>query len=92
MSTATGRQTRVVGWYHSHPHITVLPSHVDINTQKDYQMMDGNFVGLIFSVFNKDKDNVASFVSLLDSHSFCLPARKDTADCISIQGPKGRRI
>jgi JAB1/Mov34/MPN/PAD-1 ubiquitin protease len=29
----TGRLTRVVGWYHSHPHITVLPSHIDINTQ-----------------------------------------------------------
>ena len=29
----TGRTTRVVGWYHSHPHITVLPSHIDVNTQ-----------------------------------------------------------
>jgi JAB1/Mov34/MPN/PAD-1 ubiquitin protease len=29
----TGRTTRVVGWYHSHPHITVQPSHVDVNTQ-----------------------------------------------------------
>ena len=24
---------RVVGWYHSHPHITALPSHVDVRTQ-----------------------------------------------------------
>lgn len=24
----TGRPVRVVGWYHSHPHITVWPSHV----------------------------------------------------------------
>ena len=23
-----GKRTRVVGWYHSHPHITVNPSHV----------------------------------------------------------------
>jgi hypothetical protein len=22
-----------VGWYHSHPHITCLPSHVDVRTQ-----------------------------------------------------------
>ena len=29
----TGELTRVVGWYHSHPHITVLPSHIDIATQ-----------------------------------------------------------
>lgn len=28
MTTSTGRTTRVIGWYHSHPHITVLPSHV----------------------------------------------------------------
>jgi BRCA1/BRCA2-containing complex subunit 3 len=32
----TGMATRVVGWYHSHPHITVLPSHVDVNTQVGY--------------------------------------------------------
>eukprot|EP00897_Mesotaenium_endlicherianum_P008040 jgi/Mesen1/7264/ME000373S06337 len=28
LSASTGRTTRVIGWYHSHPHITVLPSHV----------------------------------------------------------------
>lgn len=28
MTSLTGRTTRVIGWYHSHPHITVLPSHV----------------------------------------------------------------
>ncbi|CAN0472059.1 unnamed protein product [Scytosiphon promiscuus] len=28
MSAQLGQDTRVVGWYHSHPHITVLPSHV----------------------------------------------------------------
>lgn len=27
-SAATGTLTRVIGWYHSHPHITVLPSAV----------------------------------------------------------------
>ena len=26
-------QIDVVGWYHSHPNITVFPSQVDINTQ-----------------------------------------------------------
>ncbi|GFH22308.1 MPN domain-containing protein, partial [Haematococcus lacustris] len=29
LSRETGVRCRVVGWYHSHPHITVLPSHVD---------------------------------------------------------------
>src|SRR3989338_6094844 len=32
-----GRPTRVVGWYHSHPHITVQPSHIDLRTQSMYQ-------------------------------------------------------
>eukprot|EP00727_Mastigamoeba_balamuthi_P014337 m51a1_g9528 putative lys-63-specific deubiquitinase brcc36 (291) ;mRNA; f:770440-771615 len=49
-----GRRTRVVGWYHSHPHITVHPSHVDLATQQMYQLMDASFVGLIFSCFNND--------------------------------------
>jgi len=45
---------RVVGWYHSHPHITVHPSHVDLRTQLSYQGMDQTFVGLIYSAFNYD--------------------------------------
>lgn len=28
LAELTGRSMRVVGWYHSHPHITVWPSHV----------------------------------------------------------------
>lgn len=48
---------QVLGWYHSHPHITVWPSHVDVGTQADYQLMDSNFIGLIFSCFN-DGDKV----------------------------------
>ena len=45
---------RVVGWYHSHPHITVHPSHIDLATQYNYQSLDSDFFGLIFSVFNFD--------------------------------------
>ena len=33
LSRETGVRTQIVGWYHSHPHITVLPSHVDVRTQ-----------------------------------------------------------
>ncbi|ERE91585.1 lys-63-specific deubiquitinase BRCC36-like protein [Cricetulus griseus] len=51
----TGRPLRIVGWYHSHPHITVWPSHVDVRTQAMYQMMDQGFVGLIFACFIEDK-------------------------------------
>ncbi|KAL9244673.1 hypothetical protein vseg_018428 [Gypsophila vaccaria] len=54
MSATTGRRTRVIGWYHSHPHITVLPSHVDVRTQAMYQLLDSGFIGLIFSCFNED--------------------------------------
>eukprot|EP00877_Chromochloris_zofingiensis_P012381 jgi/Chrzof1/7397/Cz02g21370.t1 len=54
LTTSTGVRTRVIGWYHSHPHITVLPSHVDVHTQAMYQMLETGFVGLIFSVFNSD--------------------------------------
>ena len=45
---------QVLGWYHSHPHITVHPSHVDLRTQLNYQALDKSFIGLIFSVFNAD--------------------------------------
>ena len=57
-STATGTTTRVIGWYHSHPHITVLPSAVDVRTQSTYQLLDEGFVGLIFSVFDQNFENV----------------------------------
>ncbi|NWU29876.1 BRCC3 deubiquitinase, partial [Dyaphorophyia castanea] len=56
LAEMTGRPMRVVGWYHSHPHITVWPSHVDVRTQAMYQMMDQGFVGLIFSCFTEDKN------------------------------------
>ncbi|NXG18251.1 BRCC3 deubiquitinase, partial [Grallaria varia] len=56
LAEMTGRPMRVVGWYHSHPHITVWPSHVDVRTQAMYQMMDQGFVGLIFSCFIEDKN------------------------------------
>ncbi|XP_047307265.1 uncharacterized protein LOC124910638 isoform X2 [Impatiens glandulifera] len=58
MTFATGRMTRVIGWYHSHPHITVLPSHVDVRTQAMYQLLDSGFIGLIFSCYSEDAHKV----------------------------------
>ncbi|XP_008202235.1 lys-63-specific deubiquitinase BRCC36 isoform X1 [Nasonia vitripennis] len=58
------RRMRVLGWYHSHPHITVWPSHVDVGTQQMYQTMDPCFVGLIFSVFSEDKSTMEQEVLL----------------------------
>ncbi|CAA2999110.1 lys-63-specific deubiquitinase BRCC36-like [Olea europaea subsp. europaea] len=58
VTMATGITTRVIGWYHSHPHITVLPSHVDVRTQAMYQLLDSGFIGLIFSCFSEDARKV----------------------------------
>lgn len=54
MTSESGQHTRVIGWYHSHPHITPYPSHVDLATQATCQLMEKCWVGLIFSVFNTD--------------------------------------
>ena len=53
LSEDSGLKVRVIGWYHSHPHITVLPSHVDVRTQASYQQLDAGFIGIIFSTFNQ---------------------------------------
>ncbi|KAI9338476.1 JAB1/Mov34/MPN/PAD-1 ubiquitin protease-domain-containing protein [Obelidium mucronatum] len=52
ISYAEATETAVIGWAHSHPHITVLPSHVDLRCQRDQQMLSESFIGLILSVFN----------------------------------------
>jgi len=67
-----GKRTRVIGWYHSHPHITVLPSHVDIHTQSSYQMLDPGFIGLIFSCFNKDAANTSGRIQVTAFQSIDL--------------------
>uniref|UniRef100_H2ZHL6 MPN domain-containing protein n=1 Tax=Ciona savignyi TaxID=51511 RepID=H2ZHL6_CIOSA len=61
LARKSGLPLRIVGWYHSHPHITVWPSHVDVQTQAMYQMMDQTFVGLIFSCFNENKAHLQTF-------------------------------
>eukprot|EP00112_Aurelia_sp_Birch-Aquarium-sp1_P004830 Seg1546.20 transcript_id=Seg1546.20/GoldUCD/mRNA.D3Y31 product="Lys-63-specific deubiquitinase BRCC36-like" protein_id=Seg1546.20/GoldUCD/D3Y31 len=55
---------RIIGWYHSHPHITVWPSHVDVRTQSMYQMMDQDFVGIIISCFNEDPSSLVGDVQV----------------------------
>ena len=42
-------------------HVIVLAVCVDVRTQADYQMMDPNFIGLIFSCFN-EADKVSALV------------------------------
>lgn len=56
--TRAQKSLRIIGWYHSHPHITVWPSHVDVRTQAMYQLMDKDFVGLIISCFNENTSHL----------------------------------
>ena len=60
LSQEMGKEVRVLGWYHSHPHITISPSHVDVRTQHQYQILDPNFFGLIVSAFNEEIDRSSS--------------------------------
>ncbi|KAJ8725635.1 hypothetical protein PYW08_003818 [Mythimna loreyi] len=64
LAAEVNRPLRVVGWYHSHPHITVWPSHVDLATQSMYQRMDTSFVGIIFAVFLTDQATKAPSVQI----------------------------
>ncbi|TPX31499.1 hypothetical protein SmJEL517_g05190 [Synchytrium microbalum] len=52
MSEADRAGLSVIGWCHSHPHITVLPSHVDLRTQLNHQAMDDRWFGIIVSCFS----------------------------------------
>eukprot|EP00903_Cladosiphon_okamuranus_P020033 g18401.t1 len=83
MSSQLGQDTRVVGWYHSHPHITVLPSHVDVRTQGQYQSMDRRFIGLIFSVFSEDKH---SKVGTIEVTAF---QARDTSEAMDVDVDAG---
>ncbi|XP_054008603.1 lys-63-specific deubiquitinase BRCC36-like [Hylaeus anthracinus] len=71
LTAQLNRPVHVLGWYHSHPHITVCPSHLDIGTQATYQTMDCNFVGLIFSVFSESKESKEQeiFLTCFQSHN-----------------------
>eukprot|EP00038_Savillea_parva_P013863 m.213036 g.213036 ORF g.213036 m.213036 type:complete len:282 (+) comp26348_c0_seq1:279-1124(+) len=85
LAAATGRPLRVVGWYHSHPHITVWPSHVDLRTQAQWQVMEPTFIGLIFSCFNDAPDGVCrvemtSFRTAADGTRIEVPVAVDAAN------------
>ncbi|KAL7641269.1 UNVERIFIED_CONTAM: hypothetical protein RMT77_008407 [Armadillidium vulgare] len=82
MSASSDKEMHIVGWYHSHPHITVWPSDIDLQTQAGYQQMDERFIGLIFSVYNEDKIKVGSH------HLTCFQAEN-----INLSGsPKYKRV
>ncbi|XP_010417737.1 PREDICTED: 26S proteasome non-ATPase regulatory subunit 14 isoform X2 [Camelina sativa] len=103
MTISTGRTTRVIGWYHSHPHITVLPSHVDVRTQAMYQLLDSGFIGLIFSCFSEDANKVGRIQVIAFQSSDGKPnttpksmslgdiPEQDTSDTATTSGSKGGR-
>ncbi|KAJ3113697.1 DNA replication licensing factor mcm8 [Phlyctochytrium bullatum] len=62
ISYAEQTQSSVVGWAHSHPHITVFPSAVDLNCQQNQQLLGENFFGLIISCF--DEKNLSQRLQL----------------------------
>lgn len=76
-----GRTTRVVGWYHSHPNITIPPSHVDIGTQGGFELMDRDFVGIIVGPFHliTKNDMTRGRTSLIAFQSKRADSRSDQA-------------
>lgn len=72
-STRAKKPLRIIGWYHSHPHITVWPSHVDVRTQLMYQLMDQDFVGVIISCFNDDPSTSIGNVQITCFQAVELP-------------------
>eukprot|EP00041_Stephanoeca_diplocostata_P008293 m.121053 g.121053 ORF g.121053 m.121053 type:complete len:254 (+) comp17260_c0_seq6:185-946(+) len=86
LARSSGRPLRVVGWYHSHPHITVWPSHVDLHTQQSWQAMESTFVGLIFSCFNSDaahhgRIEATAFQTASDGGRLEVPMEVIPANC-----------
>ncbi|KAI8903531.1 BRCA1/BRCA2-containing complex, subunit 3-like protein [Gorgonomyces haynaldii] len=49
---------KVIGWCHSHPKLTPIPSHIDVGTQLTFQTMEPMFFGLIYSCFTEKEPNV----------------------------------
>lgn len=87
MAVNLGRPMRVLGWYHSHPHITVWPSHIDVRTQAMYQLMDAAFIGLIFSVFNEDKVTKVNRIQVTCFQSLSQGIEDETDQIVSVEVP-----
>jgi proteasome lid subunit RPN8/RPN11 len=71
VTSMSGHECKIIGWYHSHPHITVQPSTVDIQTQGLYQSIDQGFIGLIFSVYDKGNLDICAFQSFNSNGNMC---------------------
>lgn len=69
LSAASGDALKVVGWFHTHPNITIHPSHVDLRTQGECQSLGSGFVGLIASVLTigAEEDSKRSWLTAFQS-------------------------
>jgi len=81
---------RIIGWYHSHPHITVFPSHIDLNTQRNFQSMDSNFFGLILSVFVEESDKKSQSIRFIAFRS--SPKAEPQYPAVKIQPMTGPNV
>lgn len=70
VAEADERGLQVIGWYHSHPHITAAPSHVDARTQGQYQSLHEGFAGLICAVFQQRDDAIFPSIKIVAFQSY----------------------
>lgn len=70
---------QVVGWYHSHPNISIWPSHVDLATQASLQRLDKHLIGLIFSVYSTEKST-----SIGQFRMTCFQSAEQTKEKVDI--------
>lgn len=61
----------VLGWMHSHPKITILPSAVDLSTQNNFQGLEPRFFGLIYGSFHENQ-NLSIRLQLLAFQSLSI--------------------
>lgn len=70
VTEAEERGLQVIGWYHSHPHITAAPSHVDARTQGQYQSLHQGFAGLICAVFQQRDEAIFPSIKIVAFQSY----------------------
>ena len=87
-----GESVRVIGWYHSHPHITPHPSHVDLQSQAVYQTLLPEWVGLIFSCFNHDKARQQGSLTMHSFQTIVGPCGEHTHAKIPVSVVPARRL
>ena len=58
LSQQINQKSNLIGWFHSHPNITIFPSHVDLRSQHNLQTLGVDFIGIIISCYSRDSSYV----------------------------------